>query len=115
MGKDLGTYHVRVELVGGDGWIQEWDTGARYINGSGNCHPLDAMRIQPGWDDEHDLLRTIRWMFTEGNYGCDCNRKLFLDRAHQQEGDESWEYPCGDTMMIERITVIRPDGSEVEV
>ena len=38
------------------------------------------------------------WMFTEGNYSCDCNRSLFI---RQQFGDDSIpELPCGDTIEL---------------
>lgn len=110
MGKDLGTYFVKVELATGDGWIHEWPTGARYTNGSGAQSPLDAMRIEPTWNSEDDLFQTMLFMYAEGNYACDCNRRLFLARAHQQ--DEPEESPCGETIQIKRLTAIRPDGSE---
>ena len=38
------------------------------------------------------------WMFTEGNYSCDCNRSLFI---RQQFGDDSIpELPCGNTIEL---------------
>ena len=38
------------------------------------------------------------WMFTEGNYACDCNRSLFI---RQQFGDNSIpELPCGDQIEL---------------
>lgn len=62
----------------------------------------------------------MRYMFTEGNYACDCNRRMFLDQAAQkyletEEDEEDGEdpYPCGQTLILESLTVIRPDGSEI--
>jgi len=110
-GRDLGTYHVRVELRDGRGWISQWNTGRRYSHGSGHDHPLAAHPILPSWSDEDDLAQTVEYIYTEGNFSCDCNKRLFLARAYQQdEPDEDDE--CGDTLIIERLTLIRPDGSE---
>lgn len=38
------------------------------------------------------------WMFTEGNYSCDCNRSLFI--RQQYGGDAIPELPCGDTIEL---------------
>jgi len=110
MGKDLGTYHLRVELKDGRGWIQIWETGARYTHGSGSCTKLDATRIEPTWDDEDDLFSTMLYMYTEGNYSCDCNRSLFWLRSQQLSEDEKLE--CGETMQLLKLTVIKPGGGE---
>jgi hypothetical protein len=112
MAKDLGTYHVRVEFEDGDGFIYKWDTGGRYSDGNESYHPLSAFYISPAWDDEDDLLGAIWWQFVEGNYNCDCNKLLFLDRAHQREAED---YPCGDTMKIKTLTMIRPDRTEIPI
>ena len=38
------------------------------------------------------------WMFTEGNYACDCNRSLFIQ---QEFGEDAIpELPCGDTIEL---------------
>ena len=44
------------------------------------------------WDDLHGF----EWQWTEGNYGCDCNRELFFDRASGDE-DSSDDCQCGET------------------
>lgn len=118
--RDLGTYHIRVKFTDGMGFIYQWTTGRRYTHGSCSCSPLTADQIPPGWEDEADLLHTMRYMFTEGNYACDCNRRMFLDQAAQkyletEEDEEDGEdpYPCGQTLILESLTVIRPDGSEI--
>jgi hypothetical protein len=41
------------------------------------------------WDD------VTEYMWTEGNYGCDCNRHLFFHRAAGAEADE--DCACGET------------------
>jgi hypothetical protein len=109
-GRDLGTYHLRVELADGRGWIDTWNTGARYTNGSAEHSPLSAYRIKPLYDTEADLFDNMRFMYTDGNWSCDCNKTLFWCRSQQlSEPDES---VCGDTMVLAKLTVIRPDGTE---
>ena len=118
MTKDLGTYHLKVELMDGQGWIQEWETGARYMKGSviastiiSSCHPLDASRIDPPYKDEQDLFESMCFMYLEGNYSCDCNKALHLARANREE-DPKYGFKCGSTIKLKRLTVIRPDGTE---
>lgn len=110
MKRDLGTYHLRVEFADGRGFIDKWHTGTWYIGGTGNASPLSAERIPPGWDDEDSLFGAMLYQYTEGNYSCDCNRALFLARAHQQPEPEN--VPCGETIELARLTAIRPDGTE---
>ena len=112
MGKDLGTYHVKVEFKDGQGFIYEWGTNGRYCMGMNSCHPLNATYIPPVWDDEEDLIHSIIWQFTEGNYGCDCNRNGFLKQSRQEKVDWSEEVECSDNIKLLRLTVIRPDRSE---
>jgi hypothetical protein len=61
-------------------------------------------RNDMAWDGE--------WVWTDGNYSCDCNRHLFFNRAVGIEpGDE---HPCGDT----RYTVIYvelPTGERIPI
>ena len=109
-GHDLGTYHVRVVFTDGSGFLMEMGTGARYTNGRGGCHPLDATRIQPTWKSEDALAETVEYLFIEGNYSCDCNRRLFLADAHQQPRPA--DPPCGETLQLSSLTLIRPDGTE---
>lgn len=113
MKRDLGTYYLRVELLDGRGWIQEWFTGGRYTMGSRENSPLHAQRIEPGWENEQEVLESMLYMYLDGNFSCDCNKVLFLARAQQLPEPEHTS--CGDTMELERLTAIRPDGSEVEL
>jgi len=111
-GKDLGTWHVRVKFRNGSGFIQEWSTGARYGGGTEGTSPLGERRIEPSWKTEEDVLRTMFYMFTEGNYSCDCNRRLFLDWAAQRERPENG-HACGNELELEELTAIAPDGREI--
>jgi hypothetical protein len=55
------------------------------------------------WDEDSD------WIWSEGNYSCDCNRAIFFERAagkeHTREEMEAW--PCGDESYT--ITAITQD------
>lgn len=110
MKHDLGTYYLRVELQDGRGWIDQWNTGARYTNGSAEHSPLTATRIGVIYESEADVFASMVSMYTDGNYSCDCNKTLFWCRAQQLE--EPADVECGDTMTLKRLTAIRPDGSE---
>ena len=114
MGKDLGTYHVRVEFENARGYLEEWPTGNRLTDGRGAWHPLDANRITPTWDDEADMISTIIYGFLEDDFSCDCNRKQAIARAYNEEQPED-DYPCGVTIKLKRLVLIRPDWSEVEL
>ena len=109
-GIDLGTYHVRVSFTDGSGFISMWGTGRRYTSGTRDTHPLDASPIAPPWESERDLISTILYGFTEGNYACDCNRIMFIRQAEHDDNDAF--IPCGHTMVLARLTLIRPDGTE---
>lgn len=108
--RDLGTYYVRVIFEDGRGYIEEWDTGHRYTRGTGGWSPLDADPISPSWEDEADLIAGILYQYLDGNYSCDCNKRDFLARAYQQP--EPTENPCGETLLLRSLTLIRPDRSE---
>lgn len=115
--RDLGTYQVRVVLWGADddgnerGWIYEYGTAARYTNGRGGIYPLSASRIPPTWESEDELLSSIVYMFGEGNYCCDCNRRNFLERVTDQE--QIRPSPCGETIRIKKLEILNPAGDVV--
>jgi len=108
--KDLGTYHVRIELENGKGWISKWDTGGRFTHGTENESPLEASYIHPTYENEEELIKNILYMYLEGNFSCDCNKNLFLSRAYQIKEVTSC---CGHNMKIVTITMIRPDNSQI--
>lgn len=109
MGKDLGTYHLKVEFENGDGYIQTWETGARYTLGTRDWQPLVSLRIEPTWTDEEDLFSTMEFIYTDGSYSCDCNKGDFLARSKQQSDPD---LKCGNTLKLKRLTAIRPSGEE---
>lgn len=110
MATDLGTYHLRVELVNGDGFITTWETGRRYTDCNLGCSPLTAQAIEPYWEDEASVFQSMRYNHLEGNFSCDCNKRLMLARSrHEQENEDD---ECGDMLATKRLTAIRPDGTE---
>ena len=108
--RDLGTYYVRVEFQDGTGFITDWHTSGRFTGGgTEHYYPLTAKWAGPLYENEEDLFQNIEFMFTEGNYSCDCNLKSFLDRANNASKYEFNKFECGDTMKIKSVTAIRPD------
>jgi hypothetical protein len=66
-------------------------------------------RFDMRWQDE-DELSFYHW--TDGNYGCDCNRHLFFIRA---AGIDEWEErECGSTE-YSCLYAELPDGSRREI
>jgi hypothetical protein len=42
------------------------------------------------------------YMWTEGNWSCDCNKRLFIARALGEPEPETTD-PCGDTIKLEKL------------
>jgi len=42
------------------------------------------------------------WIWEEGNYACDCNRRLFFGYAIGEDYDDI-DHPCGDSLFSVRI------------
>lgn len=40
------------------------------------------------WDEKRQII----WQWTEGNYGCDCNRYLFFQRAMNDDESEDIDH-----------------------
>lgn len=108
--KDFGTYFLRVEFLDGTGFIQKWETGYSYCGGRDYESALDAMLIPPAFECEEELFDAMIWQYSNGNYSCDCNKMLFLQRANHKPETET---KCGDEMELKSLTIIRPDRSEV--
>lgn len=50
---------------------------------------------------DHNSLLDPGFAWTEGNYGCDCNRELFFCRAADE--DEPDEPECGDAVRFKML------------
>ena len=109
--KDLGTYHLRVEFEDGRGYYHQWNTGGRFTHGRDGISPLTADYMTPTWEDEEDLFSSMLYIYTEGNFSCDCNRRLFLADAAQVERDDEND-ECGEEIKLKKLTAIRPDRTE---
>lgn len=56
------------------------------------------------WEAEGD-----QYMWSEGNYSCDCNRYLFFQRAHDEDEED---FECGDTAYTV-VKIVTDDGAQV--
>lgn len=60
-----------------------------------------------GWHDS-----SVFW-WTEGNMGCDCNRRIeFIRASGRQPTDEEWDIPCTDDKYT-AIDATMPDGKVI--
>lgn len=57
------------------------------------------------YNDEYPWSETMEYLWSEGNFGCDCNRALFFARA---VGEDDPDCECGDTEFS--IEVFDDDG-----
>jgi hypothetical protein len=57
-------------------------------------------------DDIFDAIRGAHYMWTDGNYACDCNRGLMFARAHDEDVED---IACGHS----RFDIIEPDWTHV--
>jgi hypothetical protein len=72
--------------------------------------------LQPyEWEDDEDGGGQLFW-WTEGNFGCDCNRSLEFARAGGATEEEAWdaEVECGETV-FSVPHVILADGTQISV
>ncbi len=53
-------------------------------------------------EDDHDWTEEgADYMWSEGNFSCDCNRRLFIARQTDPDGDS--HFPCGETVELVRL------------
>lgn len=111
IGRDLGTYYVRVEFMDGSGFFLKWETCGRWLPNHpwrADCTTLDSWWQPPAWESEDDLASTAVYMFLDGSYSCDCNRRAFLAYAIDEDNPHA---ECGDTLILKRLDLFRPDGT----
>jgi len=63
---------------------------------------------------EHDFgsdypKESARFMFEEGNYSCDCNRKVFLSERYPELGIDKNITKCGNLIEIKNLKIRRED------
>lgn len=59
---------------------------------------------------ELDSPAQAQWMWTEGNYGCDCNRSLFL---YGVPPDDPLELPCSRGEPTIELIELVVDGEQI--
>lgn len=112
MSKDLGTYHLLVELANGKGFIEKWNTGYRFSHGNEEYTIPNATMIPPVYSDEDQVFRSMVFFYTEGNGACDCYKTSAIS---QSINEEDKDIPCDETMPVLRLTAIRPDASRIVI
>ena len=61
------------------------------------------------WPDEvHEVtedekIQSTEYLWTDGNLGCDCNKRIYLNRQHGLPLTEN--NPCGDTIELTHLNV----------
>ena len=59
-----------------------------------------------------EQLDALRWMWLEDDYGCDCNRGIFIERhCGVDVFPDLDEWPCGETIELVSLVLVR-DGDE---
>jgi hypothetical protein len=53
---------------------------------------------------EFETDEAVEYMFTVGNYGCDCNRCLFIQETNP-EFNNNEDMECGDTIVMTDFTI----------
>lgn len=54
------------------------------------------------------------FLWTEGNYGCDCNRSLFFRRAVGEKVGCTESVDCGETAFSIPYAIM-PDGTRIQI
>lgn len=64
-----------------------------------------------GYDED-----SARYMFFRGNYDCDCNRSIFLEKAHEELSGMP-ELDCGQSITMDEFDVefIDDDGGNIDI
>ena len=64
------------------------------------------------YDDEMDWSDGSMYLWTEGNYGCDCNRHLFFERAAGIGDDEGEDVGCSEVLYT-AVEAVLPTGEVI--
>lgn len=65
--------------------------------------PATDRRVEHREDLDEKYVDGQEFMWTEGNYACDCNKRLVMGRALGESDPDAGQ--CGDTIVLERLTV----------
>lgn len=65
------------------------------------------------WTEDEELESHVWYMWTQGNYSCDCNRLLFISYEHDdypgEENEDGW-FACGHKSTLISLTL---DGKDL--
>ena len=61
-------------------------------------------------DDEEDIVYESTYLYSEGNYSCDCNKIEFAGLLREDE-----QGVCGDTIKYEELWLVREDGKRIDL
>ena len=61
-------------------------------------------------DDEEDIVYESTYLYHEGNYSCDCNKRIFANIEVPEEEDV-----CGDKIQYEELWLVREDGKRIDL
>ena len=67
---------------------------------------IDITKVSTGETRQHiayDWDHRTEFLWTEGNYSCDCNRALLFARLRNEDETEAWEQECGEKAYIINI------------
>ena len=64
----------------------------------------DLYVFQEDNNDDEAFSHTLS-MWEDGNYSCDCNKSLFIQRQHKKD---LAEMPCGETIELLEIDLVKP-------
>lgn len=59
-------------------------------------------------DTEERVISGSAYMYTEGNYSCDCDKMFFAGYSEQ-------ELDCGDSISYEELWLVRKDGTKIDL
>ena len=61
-------------------------------------------------DDEEAIVYESTYLYSEGNYSCDCNKIEFAGLLREDE-----QGACGDTIKYEELWLVREDGKRIDL
>jgi hypothetical protein len=101
-----------------DVYLRDDETGAAVISA---WDDLDWMAANPIWSmpakTREEAIYHVSCMFSQGNYSCDCNRVLFMERAldgsREMEEFEPELHKCGHGKITIDAIIDRETGEVI--
>ena len=72
--------------------------------------PVSGLRGVETYTTEAQYEDSQEFLWNDGNYSCDCNRRLFLCRLNGLDDPEDEDDPCGHTIKLTSLII---NGVEV--